>query len=579
MSIQQAVHRLYERRSSFVVFGLTGRTGSGCSTAARLLKQPFKKLKLAQPNTEALDPDSRKYRILHEYARNNWVPFNTISMTNVLATFLLERKPADVAAYMVAKRLLPDKQLEQLTKKLNRFANAWKTHLPTLDPNNQRTREGIQGLLKFVTEDVGDLVKALQAALAGKYSTFFQAVGDSVRASGVALADDHDPEHFYGLPERCSEIALLMKRLDRHSDRKRTCIVVDAIRNPFEALYFSERFANFYLVAVNTENETRRSRLLHLKFSPAQIAELDDKEYPERADPLTGYAQFVSQNIQACLQAADIFVHNPGIAADGKREDLAELTRQLVSYVALVQHPGLVTPTRLERCMQIAFTARANSGCISRQVGAVVTDKNFSVKGVGWNDVPAGQVPCLLRHASDLLVPQDRGAFSEFELTNVEFRQQLESSFANWQPKEVRGRHSAFCFRAEYNALKNEKNQVHTRSLHAEENAFLQTAKYGGAGVESGRLFTTASPCELCAKKAFQLGIREIYFIDPYPGISLDHILSSGKSDQRPQMHLFRGAIGSAYHRLYSPIRPYKDELRALMSLEKPPTPKGVANA
>ena len=125
------------------------------------------------------------------------------------------------------------------------------------------------------------------------------------------------------------------------------------------------------------------------------------------------------------------------------------------------------------------------------------------------------------------------------------------------------GRCYAYCFKDVYNALKGEKNQVYTRALHAEENAFLQIAKYGGAEIQGGKLFSTASPCELCSKKAYQLGITEIYYIDPYPGISKKHILSFGTTDN-PEMILFQGAIGNAYISLYSPRLPYKDELEIL---------------
>ena len=88
-------------------------------------------------------------------------------------------------------------------------------------------------------------------------------------------------------------------------------------------------------------------------------------------------------------------------------------------------------------------------------------------------------------------------------------------------------------------------------------------SKYGGNGIQNGFLFTTASPCELCAKKAYQLGIKRIYYIDPYPGISAIHILQSGSND--PELVLFTGAIGRAFHKLYSPLIPYKDELSALI--------------
>ena len=71
-----------------------------------------------------------------------------------------------------------------------------------------------------------------------------------------------------------------------------------------------------------------------------------------------------------------------------------------------------------------------------------------------------------------------------------------------------------------------------------------------------------AGPCELCAKKAYQLGIKKIYYIDPYPGISLDHIFQSGT--KRPVVELFSGALGRAHHQLYTPIFPYKDEQELL---------------
>ncbi|MDP3249610.1 MAG: hypothetical protein Q8M93_21925 [Polaromonas sp.] len=157
------------------------------------------------------------------------------------------------------------------------------------------------------------------------------------------------------------------------------------------------------------------------------------------------------------------------------------------------------------------------------------------------------------------------GAFSDYENKEKKFRDRIGQSYKRYTLVDVGGRSSAFCFKTEYNALTGDDNQVHTRSLHAEENAFLQIVKQGGQGIAGGKLYTTASPCELCAKKAFQLGIKHIFYIDPYPGISLTHILKSGIEASRPTVQLYQGAVGIAYHRLYDPVLPYKDELRALM--------------
>lgn len=72
--------------------------------------------------------------------------------------------------------------------------------------------------------------------------------------------------------------------------------------------------------------------------------------------------------------------------------------------------------------MQIAYTAKSNSGCISRQVGAVVTEEDHSVKAVGWNDVAKGQVPCALRSLDGLIQDFDTIAYSKYERQNSEFR-------------------------------------------------------------------------------------------------------------------------------------------------------------
>ncbi len=337
--------------------------------------------------------------------------------------------------------------------------------------------------------------------------------------------------------------------------------------------YLREKINRLFIIAVTTDEESREHRLLHQAgLKSSEIKALDDKEYPKNNCNLTGYDQFVSQNIQDCISAADIFISNIGRGPE--LTDLHDLTRNLCRYIALAQHPGLVTPTSEERCMQAAFAARLNSGCISRQVGAVVTDETFSIKAVGWNDVPRGQVPCLLRYSHDLYTKQkDYKAFSKFELTDNDFKAKGLSGIPAVASKreEIGGRHITYCFKSVYNELVGEKNQVHTRSLHAEENAFLQISKYGGQGISSGFLFSTASPCELCAKKAYQLGIRRVYYVDPYPGISASHIFGAGENP--PDVILFSGVIGRTYHQLYQPIMPYKDEMATLLLIQQQPLP------
>lgn len=300
-------------------------------------------------------------------------------------------------------------------------------------------------------------------------------------------------------------------------------------------------------------------------YGKKDVDAIDDKEYDGKR-ALTNYASFVSQNLKDCIQKSDVYVANPGSPGE-LANSVRYINAQLVRYVSLAPRPGLVTPTRDERSMQIAFVAKLNSGCISRQVGAVVTREDYSIQSIGWNDSPKGQTSCLLRNVGALLTGNDADSFSEFEKTDSKLHSHLEKQFkGREQLREARGMRCPFCFKDAYNSVTGKDNQVHTRSLHAEENAFLQLAKRGSPGIAGGILCTTASPCELCSKKAYQLGIKEIVYVDPYPGISTTHVLKSGPETSRPKLRLFSDAVGHAYHQLYQALMSIKDEYGARMA-------------
>ena len=120
-----------------------------------------------------------------------------------------------------------------------------------------------------------------------------------------------------------------------------------------------------------------------------------------------------------CFENADIFVTRNREEADYKCD--YPLIRSLGRIVTLILHPGLLTPTKLERCMQIAMTAKLNSGCLSRQVGAVVTDSEYNILSLGWNDAPCGVESCLRRNLFDfckiksvllIILPKPRPLFA-----------------------------------------------------------------------------------------------------------------------------------------------------------------------
>ena len=89
MDTYEAISKIYNERKDFMIIGLTGRTGSGCSTVAHILEQTeFSKLDLKSPKEyDYNNSEERKYSILYEYAKTNfWDGFKVIEMTDIIAS-------------------------------------------------------------------------------------------------------------------------------------------------------------------------------------------------------------------------------------------------------------------------------------------------------------------------------------------------------------------------------------------------------------------------------------------------------------------------------------------------------------
>lgn len=381
----------------------------------------------------------------------------------------------------------------------------------------------------------------------------------------------------------------------------RTVIVIDSIKNPYESLYLKARYSNYYLIGVYTEDTERRKRLReHEHFVDEDIRAIDmieeNKKFKEEIKAYQKYINaggentsicetpriiqkmyeqfqkrgllenlsyitpFVLQNVSSCLDSADILINN---ITDNNSYTF--LKKTLLRYVCLIMNPGIVLPTPVERCMQIAYTAKLNSGCISRQVGAVVTDSEYHLLSVGWNQQPEGQIPCSYRDLCELHHHWDNEAYSDYESDDndkfqVKVTQQVECFFDTARsPLREKGKLPNYCFKDYQNSITDDHNQVHTRSLHGEETAFLNLSLNKDRAMK-GILFTTSSPCELCAKKARYLGISTIYYVEAYAGVSQKHVLNIGKKQLRPNLVLFTGAIGTAYTKLFTPLLPQKNE-------------------
>lgn len=588
----KSVETAFRERQSTIILALTGRTGSGCSTVANILKAPkFSDLHTRLPKNRDFDSrDARKYEVIYKYMQveDRWKKFTIIEGSSVIFSFILELGYEQLLKYFEGFKNVDDNNdirissyndLRKILEGLNYlFDKSEYCSLKNLE-NILNDSEEVTKYYKFYVEDLPKLKQEFYDALKNftchkeyvdrfskpqfakshLYTFFMQQVGNNIRKSGSPYSKEYSEESFYSVAEKIDNIIKIIKKHHENIGENQTKICIDAIRNPYEAYFFKDRYSCFYLVSINCEESDRKKRLG--KLDEEELKSLDRIEYEDANND--DYGTFYHQDMQNCLAISDIHLYNPQI----ENNKYYFLTEQILKYISLMLHPGLITPTHIERCMQTAYVARLNSGCLSRQVGAVITGEDYSIKAIGWNEVPEGQVPCNLRCVDDYCTNKDIETYSSYELDNLNFQKALEEINSKLKSSDTRGLSYAYCFKDIYNSLTNNKNQVFTRALHAEENAFLQLSKNGGQGIKGGKLFTTASPCELCAKKAFQLGIQEIYYIDPYPGISVKHILKFGTKFS-PSMNLFYGAIGDAYIRLYVPRFALKDELKLLTGIE-----------
>jgi len=617
---QEKLRSIYNSlRGDFIVIGLTGALGAGCSKTAEILeKGDFPKLFCDNPvdcvkwigserENGKVTFDSletfRAKRLIRFYKEvaNNWEPFQVIKVGYLLEAlfvyiynkssardrFIKEFKEQDREREILGDFLEGTKDILENNEKRTKVNNFIDVIENYKDSSNKNIVEEIVKKGIISSDDCFNL-----DSYSFKRIRILQELGKFLRKQGNQILDLKVEPVFWiaELIRRCIKIL---------SEDKKGRFVIDALRNPFEIEFFRNRYSNFYLFSILATKSVREKRLRERFKEEVEEKTLEDIKYKklqevEKKKP-SSKEELYEQDINFCIGKGDVFINNDDVS-------ITLLTYQLGKYVALILNPGLITPTKDEMFMQTAFTARYASGCISRQVGAVVTGKEGYVRGIGWNDVPEGQIPCLYRTLEELKDTNDtsdNSIFSDYELSK-EFK---DFALNNFQYKEKGwDKEFPFCFKDIQNQkevneklkdvnekleslkldgklegeveevlkdifddFKTFKNPTRERALHAEENAFLQAAKVGGMSVAGGTLYSTDSPCQLCAKKSRQLFIKRIVYVDDYPDISKEHTLCSGKEETRPKIEMFSGAIGQAYFKLYAPFIPRKDELKLIL--------------
>ena len=568
----------------------------------------------------------RKYALCYNFFSKKYQPFTRVQYTKVLWMYallfwlrenegtitekILKEKLYDLlkdkycaskmenpsdAGYVVKYGNITDQDIEQILEKLN---------LTDLSASLNEIKMGTKDFLNDrgkIAREISDLFFDESSAFCVFYRRisdlmlerdyyylmfFYHRLGGVIRTFGnpsVSSNNVGSASSYNHVFDVVKLINTLVKGL--RYDTKKCRIVIDSIRNTIEATYLKERYGAFYMVAVCAESTEgfieAKIKKHYAKSAPKDIQlaidvikefaneEADRKEYEE--------GKLSHPNTSLCVANADIHITNRIEKEDESANEhwggyFNNRYQQWMKFASLMLHPGLITPSAEERCMSVAYVSSFNSSCVSRKVGAVITNKAHAIRTIGWNDAPYGQLPCGLRSLNEVVgnTPCEcqEVCYTAFELDdkvkrydNTSFIHQVKEDYKDSikEYEEKSGVPYAYCFRSLDNKYSAQKNQVHTRSLHAEENAMMQMVKYGGEALKDGVIYVTASPCELCSKKLYQIGVRRIVYIEDYPGIAMEQIIHTGV--QQPELKRFEGAFGDSFNKLYRPFLSLKDEL------------------
>ena len=296
------------------------------------------------------------------------------------------------------------------------------------------------------------------------------------------------------------------------SNRK---IVVKSIRNHYEVEEFRQTFHNdFILFNIDADKEIRYARCKD------QYTSRIDFDYDDERDSGENQPEY-GQHVRKCVDSADVVINN--------LSSIEDLHKKVERYLKLIANPGAERPNPCETNMKMAFEQSRQSRCRKRDIGAVIT-KNGSVVANGYNGPPDGVAACT----SLQYCYKDRAKMCEG--CGTPFQAILRVCIKCGRPIE------------QERVAELDKNLDLCRGVHGEERAILQIAKNGGQSLKDTTMYTTTFPCLLCAKKIIEVGISEVWYVEPYPFTESYKILK----DARVKLCKFEGAKSSlSLDRLY----------------------------
>lgn len=295
--------------------------------------------------------------------------------------------------------------------------------------------------------------------------------------------------------------------------------VIESFRNPAEIKYFRDKYPEFILIGVFADYDTRWKRVKDVYKGSKDTFDADEQKDKGSFEPIFG------QRISDCFFESDLILSNNGmISCDGQNDAYSGMQKKINGYLMALQDPANSNPTLKETLMAAAYTSGRRSRCIKRKVGAVIADKYDRIISSGFNGVPRGLQECkqlfgqcyrdIKREETGKRVGRDIGLDAQETVVN--------------------------------SVKKNVKLLELCRALHGEESAILNLTGRS-VDLENSTIYVTTYPCNLCANKIVQVGIKNVVYFEPYPVDEAKQIFKEAAVKAEP----FEGVTFRAFFKFY----------------------------
>lgn len=343
-------------------------------------------------------------------------------------------------------------------------------------------------------------------------STAIPAEPKAARVEALIDCGDKMREQFG--PSILADLAIGEIRIDREKNGKsgeqyigrRVCHIIDSIKNQAELDLLREVYREvLYVVGVFSPVNAREQSMLKEGFESSKIHYLMEKD-------ALGTAPH-GQTVSDTFPQSDFFLRMDTSAT-------SELSLRVERFLDLILGTKIITPTFEESAMYAAASAASGSACLSRQVGAAVTDAAGEVLAVGWNDVPKPFGGLYQTdHKNDPRGSKDLRCYNKDggKCFNDEEKNLLAESIIDTLGADLipQAREALAVSRLASN--RKIKGLIEfSRAIHAEMHAILNALRIAGDRVRNGSIFVTTYPCHACARHIIAAGIANVFYIEPY---------------------------------------------------------------